>query len=364
MSFVWTEPAHDRPSVDRAGQILRSVDASNEEELILAFDVLENWRAAHAFPLNTFQVVLRRRAHEVDSEALVAQRLKRVPSILKKLEDRPSMRLAQMQDIGGCWAVLRTVRMAQRLRDNYLRRSSTSTLVTTKDYIAEPRESGYRSLHLVFRYHSRAEQSAFNGLLIEIQIRSQLQHAWATAVETVGLLSNQALKSSEGSASWLRFFLVTSSLFALKERTQLVPGTPVGSTLVREVREEAQRLRVAEKLNTYRQALRVLGSRRVRHARYFLMRLDPDAEALEIASFRDGELTEAVDRYAEIEKEVKRGSSVDVVLVRADSIESLQRAYPNYFLDTQVFLETLAELTPAPIRPKAVAARRQDRRRR
>jgi hypothetical protein len=38
----------------------------------------------------------------------------------------------------------------------------------------------------------------YNDLKIEMQLRSQYQHAWATAVETVGTFIGQALKSSIG----------------------------------------------------------------------------------------------------------------------------------------------------------------------
>jgi len=41
--------------------------------------------------------------------------------------------------------------------------------------------------------------------LIEIQIRSKLQHIWATAVETVGFFTGQAIKSNEGEKEWNDF---------------------------------------------------------------------------------------------------------------------------------------------------------------
>ena len=43
--------------------------------------------------------------------------------------------------------------------------------------------SGYRGVHLIYRYNSD-RKTEYNTLLIEMQLRSQLQHAWATAVET------------------------------------------------------------------------------------------------------------------------------------------------------------------------------------
>ena len=54
----------------------------------------------------------------------------------------------------------------------------------------------------------------FNGLRVEVQIRSKLQHFWATAIETVDFFTRQAIKSSEGHPDWVDFFKLVSSAFA------------------------------------------------------------------------------------------------------------------------------------------------------
>ncbi len=58
--------------------------------------------------------------------------------------------------------------------------------------------------YLIYRYFSD-RQTKYNTLKVELQLRSQLQHAWAAAVETVGAFVQQALKSSLGEEEWLRF---------------------------------------------------------------------------------------------------------------------------------------------------------------
>ncbi len=52
---------------------------------------------------------------------------------------------------------------------------------------------------------------------VEVQIRSKIQHAWATAVEIVDTFTNQALKSNNGSKEWIEFFRCTSAEFASLE---------------------------------------------------------------------------------------------------------------------------------------------------
>ncbi|WP_338119313.1 RelA/SpoT domain-containing protein [Streptomyces parvus] len=69
------------------------------------------------------------------------------------------------------------------------------------DYLRDdpgPRDSGYRGVHLVYEYGASKEE--YLGLRIESQVRTQLQHAWATAVETMDLFSDSELKYGKGDA--------------------------------------------------------------------------------------------------------------------------------------------------------------------
>lgn len=43
---------------------------------------------------------------------------------------------------------------------------------------------------MVYEFKSKSSSySQYNGMLIEIQLRTRLQHYWATAVETVGIFT-------------------------------------------------------------------------------------------------------------------------------------------------------------------------------
>ncbi len=48
---------------------------------------------------------------------------------------------------------------------------------------------GYRSLHQVFSINSRTHPK-LNSLRVELQIRTKLQHSWATAVRLLELLKS------------------------------------------------------------------------------------------------------------------------------------------------------------------------------
>jgi len=336
----WATPQYTRAQVDAAGALLAS-DVKDVAKVEEALNVLNNWRASHSFPLNTFQVGLRERAREVYPHALVAQRLKRVPSMVQKLERFKGMRLSQMQDIGGCRAVVETIGQVHRLKRAYLVSGLKHKLVNQKDYIEKPKASGYRSVHLVYRYTSD-KKATYNGLQIEIQIRSRLQHAWATAVETVGTFLEQSLKSSEGSKDWLQFFAVTSSAFALIEKTPTVPDTPSDRAELRDrVTKMAAELQVDTTLSAYGEALKIAEDQESAGSDYFLLSLNPGAGTLEVLSYRRQQLPKATADYLAKEKELANLPGAQVVLVAADSMEALRRAYPNYYLDTEVFLQYL-----------------------
>jgi hypothetical protein len=339
----WALPEYSKSEVNSAGRILVEAGAGVDAPAD-SLNVINNWRACHSFPLNTFQVTLRDRARRTYTHALVAQRLKRVPSIRKKLIDRPTMRLTQMQDIGGCRAVVETVAQVSRLRKMYIGSEHRHLLHHEKDYIDDPKASGYRGVHLVYEYVSD-RNTTYNGLLIEVQLRSLHQHAWATAVETAGLFLKEPLKSSEGPEEWLKFFSLAACVFARREDTTRVPNTP---RTWRELRSETRKLlttlEVRNKLRAYSQALEVLESPPAEHDRdYFLLILDvEDGErVLRVHGYDRGMLPIATAQYLAEERRMEGIPGAQVVLVSADSLAALRRAYPNFYLDTARFLEYL-----------------------
>lgn len=341
----WAKPRFSKKVVSRAGATLVSPEPSSGE-LNHAMEVVGNWRSCHAFPLNTFQMSLRRKAESLGKGAIIAQRIKRLPSILAKLRRFEDMELARMQDIGGCRAILPNVARVKRLVRLYERSEQKHKLVRKKDYIAEPQETGYRGVHLVFKYHSDRNQT-FNGLCIEMQIRTKLQHIWSTAVETMGVFVDQPLKSNQGSKDWLRFFALIGSVFAIHEKSPLVPGTPTSlEELIDEIRRVARRLDVDRRLKAYSGAVET-AEKEIRKARYFLMKLDPHSKTLSLTGFKASQSELAEEEYmaAERQSSEQEKDGAEVVLVSVDSLAALKRAYPNYYLDMRDFIKAYQRLS-------------------
>jgi hypothetical protein len=243
-----------------------------------------------------------------------------------------------MEDIGGCRAVVRTVPMVQRLSRLYEKSKSKHKRLHVVDYVTGPRDTGYRGIHLIYEYHSD-QKPAYNGLKIEIQLRSRQQHAWATAVETVDAFTGQGLKDGGGDARWQRFFALMGTYIARKEGCNPVPHTQ-SRFLQSEIRHYTKELEVVHHLHSYRATLEVTT---MPGAHFFLVELDARKGETRIAGFKENNLEEAQQRYLALEKATANNPGRDVVLVSVGSLESLRRAYPNYFADTDVFLGIVGE---------------------
>ena len=332
----------DPKEIDRAGRVLANVPGEGEDdrEWLQAFELVSQWRATHAVPLRTFRRNLGRR---VRGRGIVAQRLKRMPTIISKVKRLPRLKLSRMQDIGGCRAIVPTTedafRHATALLDSRIRHKLTGY----KDFIESPRSSGYRGLHLVYSYNSE-KSSQWQGLETEIQIRSRLQHQWATAVEVVGFFTDNDLKSSSGDTTWLRFFALMSSVFAAQEASPSVPDTPNNqANLVRDVREIATELEVTKRLNAFRAITRGIPQFQGLGNPWIMLELDLGNRTITAEPFRLKQEGRATAEYANRELESRGNPNRHVVMVSARSVNELRRAYPNFFTDLNEFRRSVEE---------------------
>jgi GTP pyrophosphokinase len=219
------DAAYSNGQVNRAGQLLRRFYARppvNEgedtfagfdiEELVDAMIAVTWWRGLHAKPLSKVAANLRYHVAaenaEVEGQIDVTQRLKRRPTIFNKLEREPTMQLTQMWDIGGVRARLPSLphllAVSRRLR-------KTWTVVRVKDYITEPRSSGYRAMHLIVKR---------DGRLIEVQLRTMLQDAWANQVEKDSRQAGVGFKFGKGEEVVHDYYRVVSDAFAALDREE------------------------------------------------------------------------------------------------------------------------------------------------
>lgn len=333
-----TLPGYSRNRINRVGHVLVD-DHASAAERASALAVLDEWRALHWYPLHQFQMMLQRsHVAKIDPSGIVAQRLKRLPTIIDKLKNREKqMVLGRMQDIGGLRVILSSVANVRELETRISASRWAHTLKRRHDYIAAPRASGYRGIHLIYEYRSE-RKPAYDGLLIEIQLRTKLQHLWATAVETVGFFYQEALKSSLGSAMWLDFFKLVSACFALEEKEQ--PAAEFQGMTRDALRARLRDYMAAHNLPQMLKAIKALPAL-AEEATYLLIRAEVDGAY--VIPFRDKE--KAVVLYGDLEQAASvSGTPMQVVLVSVSDIRRLRQAYPNLFIDLSDFLKHLDKL--------------------
>lgn len=320
-------------------------DNLSENEMKENLLILNNWRTAHDYPMNTFQSLLRSKIKSLQYSAVVVERLKRTHSIIGKLKRNPNMMLSRIQDIGGLRVVLENIDEVYKLRDALLKGRFLHELVKENDYIRKPKDSWYRSLHMVYKYQN-SYVSEYNGLQIEIQIRTELQHIRATAVETVGIILQKALKAWEWTQEWLDFFALTSSLFAIKEGC--VPTRKYQwkdlESLKKTLKALEKKLHVIDKLKTYSNEIKQIDTNLGKRYEHYLLILNLQDHTIKVLWFKSWELDKATELYLQQEQLFKTEDEGQVVLVAGESLKTLSHAYPNYFGDTAKFISLLQEI--------------------
>ncbi|MEC1261517.1 GTP pyrophosphokinase family protein [Bacillus swezeyi] len=110
----------------------------------------------------------------------VTGRVKPVPSILEKAKRKniPLHHIEDIQDIAGLRIMCQFFDDIRIVVEMLLARKDF-TVVDKRDYIAEHKESGYRSYHLVVLYPLQTVNGE-KQILVEIQIRTLAMNFWAT----------------------------------------------------------------------------------------------------------------------------------------------------------------------------------------
>ena len=331
----WEVPKYTKSEINKAGKIIAD-SSSTPKEREEALIILNNWRAAHAYPLQVICSNLRQK----NPDAIVVQRLKRLESITGKIQRFPEMQLYKMQDLGGCRVIVDTIEQVYSAIKKYKSSRIRHILKREYDYIANPKKSGYRSYHMVYQFQSDSKDTYNKNMFIEIQFRTKLQHMWATAVEMMGIYTKSNLKSSQGDQDILRFFTLVSSLFAIEEKMPICPNTSdFADELISEIKSLDKKNNIISTLSglnvSIKHASKIYNQKDKNL--YYILLLNYEEMTVNVKPFKSSNLETATKLYERIEQE----SDLNVVLVSASSFETLRLAYPNYFADISYFVKKL-----------------------
>ena len=321
-------PGGSRERVTKAGGAVRAGTMAIDD-----LAVINVWRAAHRRVINSFQAILRSRTR--GTGVLVAQRHKRRRTIFDKLNRYPKMQLGRMDDVAGCRLIFADIDQLRVFRDEIHKAKFNHKLKNHKDkydYIVGPKKTGYRGIHDVYSYDVRSNAGRhLKGLLIELQYRTTFQHAWATANELIGALTESQPKFERGDLRYQRIMCLASEIIArsFESMNASLPDA-TDEEVVREFVELDGQVNLMTMLRGLNVADKYIESRKNsififgENGELTIQTFDSAAEALR----------------ALFELESKEGVE-DIVLVRGDTPEEVRESFKNYFSDARHFVELI-----------------------
>ena len=253
------------------------------------------------------------------------------------------MQLARMHDIAGCRLIFRTEEDMSAYIDRLHRTAGFKHIRKEeqyKDYIQNPKESGYRGIHDVYAYKSKKgldRSNKWDGLLVEIQYRTIYQHAWATAVEIADYLTKSRTKFSEGKESQKEFFRYASEIISrVYEGKKSCKSSLTNLELVLGFMKLEKETHLLQRLKQLKALSRIPNIFRQNLILHF--RIENDKPQCRVTGFNS--LSKANARYFEMERQYPQD---DIVLVKSKDKKSILEAYRNYFADATDFTGYIEE---------------------
>lgn len=337
-----TFPGGSKSRVNRAGDNVRNNCASADD-----LSVIDEWRAAHKIVLNTFQASLRTRTRY--KNIVVAQRHKRRNTIFNKLLRQPSMELSRMDDIAGCRLIFESVADLKKFRESFHKarfKHKRKNDSDKYDYIKRPKVTGYRGIHDVYSYDVNSKNGELHkGLLVEIQYRTMVQHAWATAVEVIGFITENQPKFQQGDKRYETCMALASEILArfYEDSPGPFPDMP-NDELIEKFTNLDNELHLTRNLTGLNSTESETSANR-----NTILIFKPDGE-LETHSFKDE--SDALRALFKFEKD---NPTLDVVLVKADTSAEIRTAFRNYFSDAKDFVILLTKAVDELVKPNPSA---------
>lgn len=318
--------------IKQAGKTLREQKDDAESMRILG-----NWRESHFFPMQQIGQSLQKIATRLDPSSVVTQRLKRAPAIIEKLIRFPEMSLVNMQDIAGCRVIVSDMDHLRIITEAIKKELN---IRSEKDYITTPKEDGYRSIHLVSLFLDE-NYPKYKRQVVEIQIRTRVQHYWATALETIDIIENTSMKTGRGNENWMKFFKDVSGAFADFEKGENKLFFGLLKNSYSSIKKQARALDLKTKLRSLNKASIDKSGVNESKDELFILELeynnDSNTCSVNIKGYKSNSYLNATKEYLLSEKNLKKNRNI--VFVRAKNLKDLKIAYPNYHANVEAFLD-------------------------
>lgn len=167
--------------------------------------MLQSLRLSYKDLLSEVFSVLVSESKKIERTSISTYRVKRIESIISKLQRVDKMQLNRMSDIAGCRCILQSVDKVYQLKEKL---QKVFIVKNINDYISSPKMSGYRSLHMIVSLPNSQDNKT-----IEIQLRTRDQHNWATLVEITDLVYGTKIKETGCDGELAEFHRLLSFIY-------------------------------------------------------------------------------------------------------------------------------------------------------
>lgn len=303
--------AYSQNEYRRLGERIRK-DPENIKDQDL--QMLQELRLSYKDDLSAVFNVMVGEASKIDKKSIRTYRVKRIESIVSKLLREPGMQLQRMSDVAGCRCIMQSDKQVFSL---FERLKKKFTIKHFNDYITTPKDTGYKSLHLIVQPSENSKRT------IEIQLRSVEAHNWATLVEITDLLYHTKLKE-------------TGTGHELSEFHKLLS---IGTTRL-DVEQKKKLIRIAKKYNyffriseifskNYMEVRDLWNKSRQSYDNFFLVSTGDDGKP-EISTYHS--FDKAEKEYFIKYNENKANKNIVLTHISNATFEDISMAYSNYFL--------------------------------
>jgi len=338
-----------KTKIDKSGLALSKDIYKDEVDFIELEEVFDEYRKSYLLPLTETTLELQDWLSTYGNRYYIAQRLKRKPQIISKLK-RLSVRLTQLQDIGGARIIVENNQDVEKLYQylvDKIHKQKKIKILRVADYREKGRDiTGYRALHLIFTR---------NKCNLELQIRSRIQHYWAESIERTSVIYGYPLKEQKGDPSVINYFQRLSDIFYEIEAGR-EPSTAHKIQLdhIRKISEEI--ILNSDKHNVFdsyvnEDIIKTLSSIEKSQNTTFnnwIIIFDWNTGTFVNWDIVDRNPDEAIKSYVKNEKSFPAEHGYEVVLVGSSDVATIRQTHSHYF-GIETYDNTLENLDQAVI---------------
>ena len=287
---------------------------------------LQEFRVSYKNSLSTIFNILAEESKKVRKSRVVTYRIKRIESIISKLNRFPNMELGKMIDVAGCRCIVDSILDIYKIKEALEKRLDVFDI---KNYIdSKPiDDDGYSAMHLYVRFKEEEKKP------IEIQIRTKDQHNWATFVEIIDVIYNTKIKEGQKNPELQRFCYLFSSIDSLDFNKSL------------------ELLNIEKTHNIYSKLSEIFGQNYIlirkkwlsieskKDHNFFIIEVDEEKKT-NIESFSDFEVAE--QHY--LSKFNNDKTNIVLTHLENPSYKQISVAYSNYILSMHKFQEDICSI--------------------